>query len=96
MPKVKDELADFILINQEGSLKQTNWNVGEFFVLAKFQGQGIGEVPAYHLWHMHPREWEVSVMAKNQYALKFWRKITHRFALKGYTEELMIITNDVE
>lgn len=41
--RVNDELAGFVLINQVGSSPEVNWNMDEFFILRKFQKQGIGK-----------------------------------------------------
>lgn len=51
---VDDEVAGFILLNQKGILPETEWNMGEFFILAKFQGKGIGSEAAKQIWNKHP------------------------------------------
>ena len=45
--KVSEEIAGFVLLNQATEDKTNNWNMGEFFILAKFQGKGIGEQVAH-------------------------------------------------
>lgn len=40
--KVNEEIAGFALLNENGIIPDTEWNMGEFFILAKFQGKGIG------------------------------------------------------
>ena len=44
--KVDDELAGFVLINKVGSTPDVDWNVGEFFIVSKFQGKGVGRYVA--------------------------------------------------
>jgi RimJ/RimL family protein N-acetyltransferase len=39
--KIEDELTGFFLLNKIGTLPNTEWNMGEFFIIAKFQGRGI-------------------------------------------------------
>jgi predicted acetyltransferase len=69
--KVYDEIAGFVLLNQETENSTTNWNMGEFFIIAKFQGGGIATRVAQEIWNMHPSKWEVSVIPNNKSALKF-------------------------
>lgn len=55
--------------------------MGEFFIIAKFQGQGIASRVAQKIWTMHPGKWEVSVIPENKSAFVFWeatiRKLTY-------------------
>lgn len=39
---VDNELAGFVLIHKIGTTKDIDWTLGEFFVVAKFQGKGVG------------------------------------------------------
>lgn len=40
--KLKDgELAGFVLLDKQSTSLKIDWNMGEFFILAKFQGKGI-------------------------------------------------------
>ena len=39
--KIENELAGFVLLDQEGLIETVDWNIGEFFILAKFQGKDI-------------------------------------------------------
>ena len=55
---VEKELAGFVLLNQVGISKATEWNMGEFFILAKFQGKGIACQVAEQLWKTHPGHWK--------------------------------------
>jgi len=49
--------------------------MGEFLVLAKFQGKGIASIVVKEIFKEHPRKWSIAVMPENIKALKFWRKI---------------------
>jgi len=44
--KVDDKLAGFVLINKVGSTPEVDWNIGEFFIVFKFQGKGVGRCVA--------------------------------------------------
>lgn len=52
--KIYDEIAGFVLLNQATEDPYNNWNMGEFFILAKFQRQNIGKYIAHKIWKMNP------------------------------------------
>jgi len=92
--KVGDELAGFVLVNRVGTLITTDWNIAEFFVLAKFQGKNVARQVAIEIWNKFAGNWEVSVIPKNIPALKFWRKIISSYTNHNYTEEIKTVTYD--
>lgn len=92
--KIGEELAGFVLLNQIGRLPNTQWNMGQFFILAKFQNKGIGNQVTRRVWEIHSGEWEVSVIPENKAALAFWRKTVSTFTAGKYTEQLLNISED--
>lgn len=92
--KIHDELAGFVLLNQAGTSLKTQWNMGEFFVLAKFQTKGIGRLVAHQVWQQHPGHWEVSVIPENKAALSFWRQIIGDYTLNNHTEIIKQVNYD--
>jgi predicted acetyltransferase len=92
--KVGNELAGFALLNQVGRYHDTTWNMGEFFILAKFQGKGLAYLAASELWKMHPGLWEVSVIPENSRALLFWRKTILNMTAGDYQEEIKTVKYD--
>ncbi len=38
---VDDELAGFVLVNKIGGKPEIDWNMGEFFIVSKFQKKGV-------------------------------------------------------
>ena len=92
--KVGDALAGFVLLDKNGKSKDIDWNIGEFFILAQFQGKGLAEHVAYEIWHMFPGIWEVSVIPENVKALAFWRKTIAGFTHEKYEEEIKRIAYD--
>jgi len=90
--KVADELAGFVLIDKgylgTASLnsKSSYWNIGEFFIIAKFQGTGVASFVAKEIFRMFSGNWSVAIMPKNIKALKFWRKIIEDVSNGDYTE----------
>lgn len=93
--KVKDELAGFVLLNCATTSPDTEWNMGEFFILAKFQRKGIGKKVANRIWEIHPGLWEVSILPENKRALAFWRKIISDLTDGKYSEEMKDVDFDV-
>ncbi|MBZ4284348.1 hypothetical protein LAJ55_16220, partial [Streptococcus pneumoniae] len=69
MIKLNTELAGFVLLDHVGVLPETEWNMGQFFILAKFQGKKVGQHVAEEIWRQHPGLWEVSVIPENKGAL---------------------------
>jgi predicted acetyltransferase len=68
-------LAGFSLINDathSGVAAQRN--MGEFFILRKYRGRGVGGIAAELIFSQHAGSWEVAVTRKNARALAFWRK----------------------
>lgn len=92
--KIENEIAGFVLINKVGTEPNTDWNMGEFFILAKFQGKGIAQQVANMVWQQFPGRWEVLVIPEMIYALKFWRKSINQFTSGHYTEEYKLVRFD--
>lgn len=86
--KVYDEIAGFVLLNQATENSANTWNMGEFFIIAKFQGQGIAYQVAKEIWNMHPGMWEVSVIPNNKSALKFWEKAISEFTSGTFNKQI--------
>lgn len=89
--KVGNELAGFVLLNQAGIYPDTVWNMGEFFITAKFQGKGLGFLVSSELWNMYPGLWEVSVIPENKPALNFWRKTISKITMGNFQEEVKTV-----
>lgn len=92
--KVYDEYAGFVLLNQATEDLANTWNMGEFFVIAKFQGQGIATHVAHKIWEMNPGRWEVSVIPENETALVFWEKTIKKFTGGQFEKSIKQVTYD--
>lgn len=88
--RVNHELAGFVLLDHLGTLPETEWNMGQFFITAKFQKKNIGLQVAEQIFSRHPGRWEVAVIPENTGALTFWRKTISHFTKGHYTEELRL------
>ena len=73
--RVEDEIAGFVLLDKMQVLEPVDWNMGEFFILAKFQGKGIANIVIQEIFKQHPGKWSIAVMPENIKALKFWRRV---------------------
>ena len=89
--KVDDELAGFVLINKIGSTPDVDWNMGEFFIVSKFQGMGIGRYVAEHIFNQFPGIWETSQIPENTAAIDFWDKVITRYSDGQFEKALKII-----
>lgn len=94
--KVDQEIAGFVLLNREGLYNDSDWNIGEFFILAKFQKRGIGKKVAYEIWDMLPGTWEVSVMPANKGALLFWQDTIETYTQGKYKKQNKFVSFDKE
>lgn len=92
--RVDQELAGFALLNQEGTDEHTHWNMGEFFITAKFQGKNLGKQVAHQIWDKHPGLWEVSVIPENRPALHFWEVIINDYTGGNFIKEKKKIDYD--
>ncbi len=84
--RVSGEIAGFVLLDKMHVLEPVDWNMGEFFVLAKFQGKGIASIVAREMFKEHPGKWSIAVMPENIKAVKFWRKIISEVSHGDYRE----------
>jgi predicted acetyltransferase len=85
--KVDGELAGFALINNKGTTPDVDWDMGEFFVIAKFQGKGVGRHAAEKFFDQFPGIWEVRQMVANQPAIDFWRRVIESYTHGQFTSE---------
>jgi predicted acetyltransferase len=84
--RVSGEIAGFVLLDKMHLLELIDWNMGEFFVLAKFQGKGIASIVVQEILKEHLGKWSIAVMSENIKAVKFWRKIISKATHGKYRE----------
>ncbi len=68
-------LAGFCLIDHRAIVETLDWNMGQFFVLATFAGQGIGRRAACLAFDRFPGLWQVTQIPENLPAIAFWRRV---------------------
>lgn len=84
--RVKDELAGFVLINKICSFPDADWNMGEFFIMRKFQRKGVGKHAAYECFKQFPGVWTIEVIPGNEGAYRFWRSIISHYTKNNFQE----------
>lgn len=89
--KVNNEIAGFVLLNKIGTTDKLDWNMAQFFILARFQNKGIGKQVAQQIWQMHQGIWEVSALPENKPAIIFWRNVINEFIKGNYQEEIKLV-----
>ncbi|CDR34211.1 GNAT family N-acetyltransferase [Criblamydia sequanensis] len=89
--KVDGELAGFVLINKVGSTFDVDWNVGEFFVVSKFQEKGIGKIVAEQIFNQFPGIWETAQIPENRAARDFWEKVVSQYTDGQYEKSVKTI-----
>jgi predicted acetyltransferase len=70
-----DEHAGFAMVDRLCMFPDTEFNVGEFFVLRKFKGRGVGRAAAMAMFERFPGRWEVKQLVDNAAGIAFWRKV---------------------
>ena len=92
---VGDEIAGFVLLYHTDESKEQLWHIGEFFIIARFQRNGVGQKIAHDVWKKYAGLWEVSVIRENRKALNFWKKAIATFPTDA-TEEVRTVDYDSE
>ncbi len=89
--EVGGEIAGFVLLNKVGTKPEVDWTMGEFFILGKYQGKGIGEQVAAQIFEEFPGVWEAMVLPENKKASNFWRKVISHYTNGHFLEEIKVV-----
>lgn len=81
---VDNEVAGFSLIRRYPGSTDT-FDIGQFFVLRKFKGAGVGRSAFNMTVAMQPGKWVTRVLAGNQGAYTFWEKVISEVAVEEPT-----------
>ena len=79
------------VINKIGSTPDVDWNIGEFFIVSKFQEKGVGSYVAEQIFDQFPGIWETSQIPENRAALDFWRKVVDSYTNGQFEKSLKTI-----
>jgi len=89
----KNEWAGFVIIDTLGSDNTIDYNMAQFFILKKFQSQGVGKYIALECFKQFKGVWEIMVMPKNKGAYLFWKIIIAELTQDNFTEYTKTIAN---
>jgi predicted acetyltransferase len=82
----EDEIAGFCLVRfYTDGTTQIN-DIGEFFIVRKWRGKGLGKQAGHAIFNKFPGKWQVRQMLDNRPAQSFWRKVIADFAEDGFSE----------
>ncbi len=91
--RVQDELTGFVLVNKKGSMPDVDWYMSQFYVVARFQGKGVGREIARRIFDQFPGVWEVSQLPNNKPSIAFWRAVINEYTQGTYTEVRKTLPN---
>lgn len=92
--KIYEHIAGFVLLNKFTVDNSSDWNIGEFFILGKYQRKGIGKQVALKTWQIYKGTWEVSVIPENKPAIKFWEATISGYTKNNFTKSVQLVDFD--
>jgi len=63
------------------------FDMGDFFILRKYQGKGVGKRVATQLFDLFLGKWRVHQTAQNFPAQAFWQSVIDRYTNGDYTQQ---------
>ena len=81
------EIAGFALVRRSPKNDHV-WDMGQFFVLRKFRGLGLGREAFSQALQMHQGDWQVRVLPNNQAAHRFWKTSISDVSNGAYCEAM--------
>jgi len=76
--KVNENIAGFAMVRRFPNETQ-RFEIGEFFVIRKFKGQGVGKFAAFWLFNAFSGLWIVRVLDENSRARGFCRNVISEY-----------------
>jgi predicted acetyltransferase len=88
--RVSGKLAGFVLVRELETLQDgiTKRSIAEFFVMRRYQAQGIGRNVARQIFDMFAGKWSVSHLGRNVAASRFWRNVISEYTDGEYGETI--------
>ncbi len=85
--RVDAKLAGFALVRDSVDADNLlTHHMAEFFILKKYRRKKIGQMAAFEVFDRFPGRWQVSQIAENLPAQKFWRTIISQYTQGNYQE----------
>ena len=79
MISVDGKIAGFVLLQELCQEGKPLFDIGEFFVVGKYQGKGVGKYIAHTLFRRFRGDWRIRQIPKNTPAIKFWEQVIGEF-----------------
>ncbi len=93
--RVDGKLAGFALVRQFDRGDHIETRFGEFFIMRKYRGRGVGEDVARQVFERFPGPWALSEITSNTGAQRFWRTILGRQVNGEFTEHVELDSGKV-
>lgn len=81
-----DELAGYALISQHGSSEDIDYRMEHFFIIRRFQNQGIGREVAHQCFERFSGCWEIPIPEGNHEGRKFWKNVVNNYTNSHFSE----------
>nr|WP_250886871.1 GNAT family N-acetyltransferase [Bacillus sp. SM2101] len=82
--KLEDEFIGFTLV--ESSTESSPNTIQEFFIMAKYSGNGYGKKIAKKVLTMFPGDWMITQIEKNKRARSFWKGMINEICKGEFRE----------
>ncbi len=86
-----NELAGFVIIDNNGADADTDFIMAQFFILRRFTGGGVGKYIAKQCFDQFKGKWEVMVIPNNSGAYQFWTNCIQEYTAGNFTETLQSV-----
>jgi len=74
--RMDDQIVGFAPLNEwSASGRGIGCGMGDFFIMRKYRGMGLGKRAALEIIRDRPVNWEIAVRDYNKPALSFWRSV---------------------
>ncbi|ASS74234.1 hypothetical protein CIG75_04040 [Tumebacillus algifaecis] len=84
--RVEGKLAGFVLVNKDVDEGVDVSMINEFFIMAKYRRQGLGQAVAIEVFNRFPGRWKVYELHNNEPAIAFWRRTIDVYTNNNYQE----------
>jgi predicted acetyltransferase len=85
--KADNNIAGFVIVHKTIESGFPISTISEFFVMKKYQGQGIGQAIAKQVFNLCPGHWQVRQHEKNYPSQAFWRCVIKEYTNNRFYEK---------
>lgn len=92
--QVAGEPAGFAVVDGDCLEPAQQLNLGYFFIVRRFRGQGLARQAFAELLRRHPGAWEVYYLAGNRFADAFWPRLLPSLGLQKLEREARVVDEE--